>query len=45
MGEIASDIIVLNVELNDEKDDNFQMDLFLMPEIKTVSSLLKKIGM
>ena len=45
MGEIASEIIVLNVELIDEKEDKFHMDLFLMPEIKTVDSILQKIGM
>jgi len=45
LGEVASKVVVFDIELNDEKNNNFKIDILLMPEPKAIEMILEKIGM
>ena len=44
IGEVANEIVVFNVDLKDEDTDSIRIDMFLMPEPKSVDILLEKLG-
>ena len=44
MGEIANQVVVFEVEINEEKSQNFKINLFLMPEPQSFKIILEKLG-
>jgi len=45
LGSIAQEITVFDVQINEENDGMFDVDMFLMPEPDTIKKMLTKIGM
>lgn len=45
IGEVANEAVVFNVELQEEKGKNFGINMFLLPEPKSVKTILEKLGM
>ena len=45
MGEVANEVIVFDVEISEEKNKSFSMNMFLMPEPKSVKKILEGLGM
>ncbi|MCX6665751.1 MAG: chemotaxis protein CheC [Euryarchaeota archaeon] len=44
IGEVADKIVVFNVELKEEKKNNFKINMFLLPLPHSVNKLLTKLG-
>ncbi len=44
IGQVSNDVIFFNVDLKEEKD-SFKIDMYLMPEPKSIDVLLEKMGM
>ena len=45
IGQISDQILFFNVDLKEEEKDNFQINMFLMPEPESINVLLEKMGM
>ena len=44
IGEVADKIVVFNIELKEEKKNNFKINMFLLPLPNSVNKLLTKLG-
>jgi len=44
IGAAANEVIVFDIEINEEKENSFRFDLFLMPEPKSIKMILEKLG-
>ena len=44
IGEIAEEVVVFDLEVCEEKGNRFNINMFLMPEPKSVEIVLKKLG-
>jgi chemotaxis protein CheC len=44
IGQVANEVVCFNVDLKEEKLDNFKIDMFLMPEPQSIDVLLEKMG-
>lgn len=45
IGQISNEVIFFNVDLKEEEKDSFKIDMYLMPEPKSIDVLLEKMGM
>jgi len=45
IGEVSDDIFLFNVDLKEEKEDNFEIHMFLLPEPDSVNILLERMGL
>ena len=45
IGEVSNDIFLFNVDLQGEKEHNFEIHMFLLPEPDSVNTLLKRMGL
>ncbi len=45
IGEVSNDVFLFNVDLKEEKDHNFEIHMFLLPEPDSVNTLLKRMGL
>jgi chemotaxis protein CheC len=45
IGEVANEAVVFNVELQEEKGKSFDINMFLLPEPQSVTTILEKLGM
>ncbi|MEM0492970.1 MAG: chemotaxis protein CheC [Candidatus Thermoplasmatota archaeon] len=44
IGAVSNQVVVFNVELREEHKESFKIHMFLMPEPKSVDTLLTKLG-
>lgn len=45
IGEISNEIFLFNVDLQEEKEQNFKIHMFLLPEPNSVNVLLERMGL
>jgi chemotaxis protein CheC len=45
IGEVSNDVFLFNVDLQEEKENNFEIHMFLLPEPDSVNTLLKRMGL
>ena len=45
IGEVADQVVFFNVELKEEKKDIFGINMFLMPEPRSLKILIEKLGL
>jgi chemotaxis protein CheC len=45
IGEVSNDIFLFNVDLQEEKEHNFEIHMFLLPEPNSVNTLLERMGL
>ena len=45
IGEVSNDIFLFNVDLEGEKENNFEIHMFLLPEPDSINTLLDKMGL
>ena len=45
IGQVSNDVIFFNVDLKEEEKDSFKIDMYLMPEPKSIDAILEKLGM
>ena len=45
IGEVSNDVFLFNVDLQEEKEHNFEIHMFLLPEPDSVNTLLKRMGL
>jgi len=45
IGEVSDDIFLFNVDLKEEREDNFEIHMFLLPEPDSVNVLLERMGL
>jgi len=45
IGEVANEAIIFNIDLNEEEGNSFDIDMFLLPEPKSVDIILEKLGL
>jgi chemotaxis protein CheC len=45
IGQISNEVIFFNVDLKEEEKDSFKIDMYLMPEPKSIDIILEKVGM
>jgi chemotaxis protein CheC len=45
IGEVSDEIFLFNVDLKEEKEDNFEIHMFLLPEPDSVNVLLERMGL
>jgi len=45
IGQVANQVLFFNVDLKEEKQENFQIQMYLMPEPKSIDIILEKLGM
>jgi chemotaxis protein CheC len=45
IGEVSDEIFLFNVDLKEEKEDNFEIHMFLLPEPDSVNLLLERMGL
>ena len=45
IGEVSNDVFLFNVDLEEEKENNFEIHMFLLPEPDSVNVLLKRMGL
>lgn len=45
IGQVSNDVFLFNVDLQEEKEHNFEIHMFLLPEPDSVNTLLKRMGL
>lgn len=45
IGEVSNDVFLFNVDLQEEKDHNFEIHMFLLPEPNSINTLLTRMGL
>lgn len=45
IGQVADQAVVFNIELEEEVGEKFEINMFLLPEPKSIDILLEKLGM
>ena len=44
LGQVANQAVVFNVDLQEEKGNSFNINMFLLPEPKSIDTILEKLG-
>jgi chemotaxis protein CheC len=45
IGEVSDEVFLFNVDLREEKEHNFEIHMFLLPEPDSITTLLERMGL